>query len=102
MKLKKGDEIIVTAGKDKGKKGKIEKVFAKAESVLINGIGEYKKHVKARMQGQKSEIITITKPIAAPKVALICPKCHKPTRVGYKIEKDKKVRICRKCGKEIA
>ncbi len=97
MKIIKGDEIIVTIGKYKGKMGKVEKVFAKAGTIEIPGINEFKRHKKARTQGQQSEIVTIIKPVDVAKVALMCPKCHKPTRIGYKIEKDKKVRICRKC-----
>lgn len=101
MKLIKGDEVIVTLGKDKGKKAKIEKVFAKQGKVLLPGINEYKRHMKGNMQGQASDILTLTRPVDETKVALICPKCKKQTRVGYTMEKDKKVRVCRKCGKEI-
>jgi large subunit ribosomal protein L24 len=97
MKIHKGDEIIVTIGKDKGKMGRVEKVFAKTNALVVPGVSEFKRHKKGRMQGQKSEIVTVVKPIIASKVSLMCPKCHKPTRVGYKIEKDKKVRVCRKC-----
>jgi len=101
MKLKKGDEIKVVLGKDKGKTGKVEKIFTKENSVLVIGINEYKRHMKARSQGQTSEIVTVTKPLNIAKVQLVCPKCKKITRVGYKIEKGNKFRICRKCGKEI-
>ncbi len=101
MKLLKGDEVKIVLGKDKGKMGKVEKVFARENSVLVEGVNQYKRHVKARQQGQTSEIVTITKPLAVAKVQLVCPKCKKITRVGYKMEKDSKVRICRKCGKEI-
>ena len=101
MKIHKGDEVIVTLGKDKGKMGKVEKVFAKAQTIIVPGVNEFKRHKKARMQGQKSEITTIIKPITVSKVSLMCPKCHKPTRVGYKMEKDKKVRVCKKCNATI-
>ena len=101
MKLKKGDTIKVLIGKDKGRSGKIDKVFPKSDSVLIEGLNQFKRHVKAREKNQKSEIVLITKPMRASKVALICPKCKKPTRVGFKIEKEIKIRICRKCNKEI-
>lgn len=97
MKLLKGDEVKVVLGKDKGKTGKVEKVFASKNEVLVTGINQYKRHMKARQEGQLSEIITITKPMTVSKVQLVCPKCKKITRVGYKMEKDKKVRICRKC-----
>jgi large subunit ribosomal protein L24 len=97
MKLIKGDEVKVVTGKDVGKTGKIEKVFTKEAKVLIPGVNQYKRHKKARMASEQSEIITITKPLPVASVALICPKCKQPTRVGYKMEKTKKVRVCRKC-----
>lgn len=101
MKLKKGDEVKVIRGKDKGKTGKLEKVFPQLEKVLILGINEYKRHMKAKSQSEPSEIVTIAKPLGVASVALICPKCHVATRVGYTMEKDKKVRICRKCEQTI-
>lgn len=101
MKLKKGDSITVVRGKDSGKNGTVEKVFSKEAKVLIGGVNQYKRHVKGRMQGQKSEIITLTKPLPVSNVQLVCPKCKKLTRVGYKMLKDEKVRICRKCNAEI-
>lgn len=101
MKLKKGDLVTVVRGRENGKTAKIEKVFTKEAKVLVEGVNQYKRHLKARMQGQNSEIITITKPLAVANVALVCPKCKKLTRVGYKMLKDEKVRICRKCQKEI-
>lgn len=97
MKLKKGDQIIVIAGKDKGRKGKIEKIFPKIHSVLIPGINMVKKHIKPKKEGEKGGIVEIAKPIDISKLALLCPKCGKPTRVGYLITKDKKERICKKC-----
>lgn len=101
MKLIKGDEVQVIRGKDEGKKGKIEKIFSKTSMVLIPEINTYKRHKKKRLQNEKSEIITLTKPLPVSNVILICPNCHKKTRVGFKIEKDRKVRICRNCKKEI-
>ncbi len=101
MKLKKGDQVAIVTGKDNGKKGTVEKVFSKEAKVLVEGINQYKRHVKARTTDQKSEIITITKPLAVANVQLICPKCKKVTRVGFKMLKEEKVRICRKCKAEI-
>ncbi|SRR5260221_2204952 len=105
MKLLKNDEVKIVTGKDKGKSGKIEKVFSKIEKVLVPGVNQYKRHMKARQEGQPSEIVTITKPLPIANVQLICPKCKKITRVGYRLEKSakgesssgRKVRICRKC-----
>lgn len=101
MKLKKGDEVMVVRGKDKGKKGKIEKVKTSENTVLIPGVNLYKRHKKSRLQNKPSEIIEITKPFPVENVALICPNCHKRTRVGYKIENKEKIRICKKCNKKI-
>lgn len=101
MKLKKGDNIKVVRGKDKGKTGKIDKVFPKKGKVLIANINLFKRHLKARSQGQPSEIVTLNKPLNEESVVLVCPKCHKETRVGYKLIKDKKTRICKKCESEI-
>ena len=101
MKLKKGDEIKVVRGKDKGKTGKIEKVFPRVDKVIIPNVNLYKRHLKARSQSQPSEIITLTKPLPVSNVKLICPKCHLPTRVGYKIDDSKKTKIFKKCKQEI-
>ena len=101
MKLKKGDQVTIIKGKDSGKKGAVEKVFSKEAKVLVEGVNQYKRHVKSRTPGQKSEIITLTKPLAIANVQLVCPKCKKLTRIGYKMLKDEKVRICRKCNGEI-
>ena len=101
MKLMKGDEVQVIRGKDKGKRGNVEKVLRKSNAVLLPGLNLYKRHMKAKSQRQKSEIITLTKPIALANVAIICPNCKKMTRVGYRIDKDEKKRICLKCKKII-
>ncbi|MDO8583457.1 MAG: 50S ribosomal protein L24 [bacterium] len=101
MKLKKGDNVKVVLGKDKGKTAKIEKVFSKLGKVLVTGVNQYKRHLKARSQGQPSEIITITKPLPLGSVALLCPHCKLQTRIGFKIEKSGKIRVCRKCDKKI-
>lgn len=101
MKLKKGDLVKIVSGKDKGREAKIEKVLPRIEKVLVTGVNQYKRHLKARSQGQPSEIITITKPLSSTNVALICPHCKLQTRIGFKIEKNDKIRICAKCKKKI-
>lgn len=101
MKLKKGDKIKVTVGKDRGKDGTIERVFEKANRVSVPEVNMYKRHLKPRAEGQKGEIKELPRPIPVSNVALICPKCKKETKVGYKLIKEKKVRICRKCEEEI-
>lgn len=101
MKLRKGDTVKVTTGKDSGKETKIERVFLADNKVVATGVNVYKRHMKSRGQGQPGGIVDITKPIDVSKVALICPKCKAQTRVGFKMIDDKKVRICRKCEQEI-
>lgn len=100
MKYKKGDEIVVTAGKEKGKHGKIEQIMPRLNKVLIPGINVYKKHVKSRGQNPGG-IIDVVRPLPVTNVSLVCPNCSKQTRIGYSLEKDAKVRICRKCGKKL-
>jgi large subunit ribosomal protein L24 len=101
MKLKKGDLVKIVLGKDKGKTGKIEKVLPKIEKVLVQGINQYKRHLKARAQGQSSEIVMVTKPLSAQNVAFVCPHCKLQTRIGFRVEKNDKIRVCRKCDKKI-
>lgn len=101
MKLKKGDEVKVVKGKDAGKTAKITRVLTRDKKVLLEGINQYKRHIKARMQGQNSEIVTITKPLPVANVTFVCPKCKEQTRIGYKMQGNEKVRICRKCEEKI-
>jgi large subunit ribosomal protein L24 len=97
MKIKKGDSVKIVRGKDAGKTGTVEKVFEKEFKVLVENINQYKRHLKARSQKEPSEVITITKPLPVANMQLLCPKCKKPTRVGYVQEKDTKMRVCAKC-----
>ncbi len=101
MKIKKGDQIIVTTGKDKGKKGKVEKVFPKESKVLVPGVNIVKKHEKKRDEQHPGGIIEVVNPISMGKIAVLCPKCGKQTRLGYRIVKNNKERICRKCDQVI-
>lgn len=101
MKLKKGDNVMVVSGKDKGKTGSVEGVFSKESKVLVTGVNQYKRHIKARSQGEKSEIKVITKPLPVAAVMFICPKCKEKARLGYMMQTDKKVRICKKCEESI-
>ena len=101
MKFKKGDQIIVTIGKDKSRKGKIEKVFPKESRVMIPGINVFKRHLKRKDDKNPGGIIEVPRPIDVAKVALICKNCNKPTRIGYVVSKTGKDRVCRKCGQRI-
>lgn len=102
-KLRKGDKVKVLAGKDSGKEGAIEKVSSKEGKVWMAGINVYKRHVKKNEQYNiEGGIIDIIKPLNISDVALICPNCKKVTRIGFEVTKKGKVRICRKCKKEIS
>ena len=101
MKLKVSDTVKILLGKDRGKTGKVEKVFPKKNVVLVTGINIYKKNLKSQDKDKPGGIIDITKPLDVAKVSLICPRCHLQTRVGYQGTGQKKIRICRKCGQPI-
>lgn len=101
IKLKKGDTVKITSGKDKGRNGKIEIVLPKINSVVVPEVNMYKKHVKGQQGGVKAGIYDLPRPLNIAKVALICPHCKMQSRVSFKIEKDTKFRICSKCKKQI-
>lgn len=101
MKIKKGDKIRVMTGKDKGKEGKVERVYKKSGKILVQGVNLFKRHLKKSEQSPQGGIVDVPRPILISKVALVCPKCGKLTRVGFKVEKTKKFRICKKCESKI-
>jgi len=98
MNIKKGDTVKILYGKDAGKQGKVISVFMKLGKVVVDGLNEFKKHVKGDNKAKKSEIVTVVKPMPVAKVMLVCPGCGKATRVGIKMDNGKKVRFCKKCG----
>ncbi|MFM7088450.1 MAG: 50S ribosomal protein L24 [Candidatus Paceibacterota bacterium] len=101
MKFKKGDNVIVISGKDKGKKGVIVRVLRDDNKVVVEGINLTKKHQRPRKSGEKGSIITMAMPLNASNVMAIDPKTGKRSRLGFKMVGDKKVRIARKSGQEI-
>ncbi|MCL2383247.1 MAG: 50S ribosomal protein L24 [Oscillospiraceae bacterium] len=101
MRIKKGDTVQVLSGNDKGKTGEVLEVIPKDSKVIVKGVNVRKKHVKPKKQGQEGGIIAIECAVSESKVNVVCPKCEKPTRIGYEIEKDEKVRICKKCKAKI-
>ena len=98
MKIKTGDTVKMLYGKDAGRQGKVVVVDTKKSRVVVEGLNTYKRHLKGDGRTRVSEIVTVTKSVPVSKVMLVCPECNKATRVGYKIEKDGKVRVCKKCG----
>ncbi len=101
MKIKKGDTVLVISGKDRGRKGKVVSSLPKKRKVIVEGINIKKKHIKPRREGEKGQIIEVPAPLDVSNVKIICSKCGKATRVGYKIVDGVKSRICKKCGQEI-
>lgn len=116
MKIKKSDKVKILAGKDKGKTGKVLQVFPARKRVSVEGLNLLIKHMRPRKQGESGQRIEFPAPMAISNLMLICPKCGKPTRVGYKYvetgakpeDKDKKAvvrkkkyRVCKKCKQTI-
>ena len=102
MKIKKGDNVVVLSGKDKGKTGVVETAMPREGKVVVPGVNTAKRHRKARSATEAGGIIEIDKPIDVSNVAVISPKDGKATRVGYKLVDGKKVRICKRTGVELA
>lgn len=100
MYLKKGDNVIITAGKDKGKEGTISEVIKSKNKVIVENLGMVTKHVKPQGGGEGG-IVATEAPISASNVMLIDPSTKKPTRVGFEMRDGKKIRIAKKSGKEI-
>ncbi len=96
-KIKKGDEVLVLTGRDKGKKGKVIKMTPKAGRVIVEGVNLRKKHVRPKKSNEKGETVLVPSPLHISDLQLICPSCSKPTRVGFKGEGESKARRCKKC-----
>ncbi|MBI4136077.1 MAG: 50S ribosomal protein L24 [Candidatus Vogelbacteria bacterium] len=114
MKLKKGDNVIIRAGKDRRREGKILRVFPartsrtsfgsggpRGNKVVVEGINLLKRRIRPKKAGEKGQVVTVAYPLAAAKVMIKCVRCGRGVRVGYRLEGLKKLRICRKCGASI-
>lgn len=109
MKIKKGDEVKILAGKDKGKTGKVLQVFQSANRASIEGLNLLVKHMRPKKQGEKGQRIEFPAPLNLSNAILVCPQCGQPTRVAYKYlevnknekKQKKKVRACKKCKQTI-
>lgn len=101
MKLRKGDLIKIISGNDRGKTGKVMKVFPKEGRIVVEGVNIKKKHVRPRQQGKKGEMVLVPAPFRASRAMLVCGKCGKAVRAGYSFVENKKVRTCKKCENEI-
>ena len=101
MKLKTGDNVIIVAGKDKGKKGKIVRVLPSKNKVVVEGLNMTKKHMRPRKTGEKGTMVNTAMPMSASNVMVADPKTGKPTRIGKKRVGDKFVRVAKKSNQEV-
>ena len=101
MKIKKNDTVLIISGKDKGKQGKVLEAFPGEGRIMVEGINLRKKHQRPKKSGEKGQIVTLPGPVDVSNVKIICPKCKKPARIGYKVEEKRKTRVCKKCKQEI-
>ena len=98
MKIRKDDTVVITAGKDSGKRGKVRRVWPDEERVIVEGANMIKRHSRARRAARQAGIIELEAPIHVSNVMLVCSKCGKPTRVGFHFLADgKRVRVCKSC-----
>ena len=98
FKIRKNDTVEVIAGKDKGKRGTVLRVLYKKDAVIVSGVNIVKKAMKKRSAQDQGGIIEIEAPLNISNVGIVCKKCGRPAQIGYKMDGDKKVRVCRKCG----
>lgn len=100
FKIRKDDTVEIIAGKDKGKRGNIVRVLRDKDRVIVSGANLVKKAMKKRSQQDRGGIVEIEAPLHISNVMIVCKKCG-PTKIGYKIDGDKKSRVCRKCGEAL-
>jgi len=98
MKIRKNDTVLVVAGRDRGKTGKVRFAYPKEERVLVEGVNFIKRHTRARGTVRQAGIIERETPIHVSSVMLVCSRCNHPARIGFRILDDgRKVRVCRRC-----
>jgi large subunit ribosomal protein L24 len=97
MKIKSNDRVKIIKGKDRGKEGKVMQAFPQEGKVVVEGLNIMKKHLRSKKGGEKGQILELSAPLRAENVMLICPKCARATRVGYKKDADDNKRFCKKC-----
>src|SRR6266498_357718 len=101
-KVRKNDTVQVLAGRDKGKQGKVTRVIPKEDRVVIEGVNIRKRHTRARRPGEQAGIVEFPAPLHVSSVAVVCAKCSRPTRVGFRVLADgTKVRFCKRCDEVI-
>lgn len=101
FKIKKDDTVQVLSGKDKGKTGTVVRVVPAKDAVIVSGVNIVKKAMKRRSQQDQGGIAEVEAPLHISKVGIVCKKCGRPVKIGYKLDGDKKIRVCRKCGETL-
>ena len=97
MKIKKGDQVKIIVGKDRGKTATVTRAFPKEDKITVEGVNLYKKRVKPKRAGQKGEMVMVARPLQVSNAMIVCPNCKIPSRIGYRVEANQKVRYCKKC-----
>lgn len=101
LTIRKGDKVHVIAGKDKGKEGKVLRAMPEKERVVVENVHMIKKHTRPSQKNQQGGIIEMEGTIHVSNVMLVCPNCGQPTRVGRRRDDGVRVRVCKKCGKDV-
>jgi large subunit ribosomal protein L24 len=102
MKIKKGDQVKIISGKDRGKTGKVLTVFPDDGRLTVEGLNLYKKRVRPKQTGKKGEMVLVPRPLSVSKAMIVCQSCKKATRVGYRFENEQKIRYCKRCNGPVA
>jgi large subunit ribosomal protein L24 len=97
MKFKKGDNVKIISGKDRGKTGVILRALPSEEKIVVEGLNIFKKRSRPKKQGEKGQIVAVTRPLPASKAMLVCSACKEATRLGFRMEGVSRVRYCKKC-----
>jgi large subunit ribosomal protein L24 len=101
VSIRKDDEVQVLSGKDRGARGRVVRVLPREGRIMVEGIARAKKHARPSKQRQQGGIIDIEQFVDISNVAVVCGSCGLPTRVGYRFDDEDKIRVCRKCGKDL-
>lgn len=101
MKFKKGDNVVIIQGKDRGKTGKVLRTSPDKDTMVVEGINIVVRHIRPRQEGKKGEKVKKPMPIHVSNAKIVCPQCKKATRLGYSISGGRKNRLCKQCGKAI-
>ncbi|MGC9599288.1 MAG: 50S ribosomal protein L24 [Minisyncoccia bacterium] len=97
MNIRKGDNVKILSGKDRGKTGTVLHAYPHEERIIIDGLNIFKKRARPKKQGQKGEVVNVPRPMPVSKVMLVCVNCKNPVRVGFRTDGPRKARYCKKC-----